>query len=132
MKMNWLQRFMMGRYGTDGLNLGLMVVGMVCSLVSSIFDWWIVLIISYICFGAMFFRMFSRNIPARQKENIAAVKFFRPVSLKLKLWHQMWTYRKTHRYFKCPNCRQQIRVPKNKGKIRIICPKCRKDFIRKS
>ena len=130
--MNWLQRFMMGRYGTDGLNIGLMVLGMVCSLVSSIFDWWIVLILSYICFGAVLFRTFSRNISARRKENEAAVKFFRPAARKLKLWLQMWRCRKTHRYFKCPNCKQQVRVPKNKGKIRIVCPKCRKDFIRKT
>lgn len=130
--MNWLQRFMMGRYGTDGLNLGLMVSGMICSLISSIFDWWIVLILSYICFGVMLFRMFSRNIPARRKENAAAEKFFRPAAQKIKFWHQMWKCRKTHRYFKCPNCRQQVRVPKNKGKIRIVCPKCRKDFIRKT
>lgn len=130
--MNWLQRFMIGRYGTDNLGLGLMAAGMVCSLVSSIFDWWIVLIISYACFGWMLFRMLSRNIPARRKENDAAAQMFRPVGKKLRLWHQMWQCRKTHRYFRCPGCKQQVRVPKNKGRIRIVCPKCRKDFIRKT
>lgn len=130
--MNWLQRFMMGRYGVDGLNLGLTVAGMVCSLTSSIFGWWPVLLLSYICFGVVVFRMLSRNINARRKENLAAERFFRPVVQQVKLWGQMWKCRKTHRYFKCPGCKQQVRVPRNKGKIRIVCPKCRKDFIRKT
>lgn len=141
--MNWLQRFMMGRYGTDNLGLALMVAGMVCSLVSSIFGWTFVWLLSYVCFGWMLFRMLSRNIPARRRENDAAAKFFRPMGQKLaplmqkagrklRLWHQMWQCRKTHRYYKCPKCRQQVRVPRNKGKIRIVCPRCRGDFIRKT
>ena len=130
--MNWLQRFMIGRYGNDGLGLGLLASGMLCSFVGSIFDWTVLILVSYALLGWMLFRMLSRNIPARRKENDAAAKFFRPAEKKLRLWLQMWQCRKTHRYFRCPGCRQQVRVPKNKGKIRIVCPRCRKDFIRKT
>ena len=37
-----------------------------------------------------------------------------------------------HRYYKCPKCRQSVRVPRGKGKISITCPRCREKFIRKT
>lgn len=130
--MNWLQRLMVGRYGLDGLGVGITVAGMVLTLTHSFTRWWPLLILSYLCFGWVIFRMFSRNIEARRKENAAAARIFRPVWEQLKICRQMWRDRKTHRYFRCPKCRQHIRVPKNKGKIRIICPKCREEFVKKT
>ena len=31
---------------------------------------------------------------------------------------------KEHRYFRCPSCGQQLRVPKGKGKITVTCRSC--------
>ena len=45
---------------------------------------------------------------------------------------QRFALRKTYRYFSCPHCRQQVRVPKGRGKISITCPKCGTQFIKKS
>jgi V/A-type H+-transporting ATPase subunit E len=39
---------------------------------------------------------------------------------------------KDYRFFKCPTCQQKVRVPKGKGKIKIHCPRCHNDFIKKS
>ena len=38
---------------------------------------------------------------------------------------------KEHKYLKCPKCKQEIRVPKGAGKIRITCPKCQEKFEKK-
>ena len=43
-----------------------------------------------------------------------------------------WAQRGTYRFFKCPQCRQTVRVPKGRGKICITCPKCKTEFIKKS
>ena len=40
--------------------------------------------------------------------------------------------KKIYRFYKCPQCRQRVRVPKGKGRICITCPKCRAEFIKKS
>ena len=39
---------------------------------------------------------------------------------------------KDHVYFKCPNCAQQLRVPKGKGKITVTCRSCSAVFQEKS
>ena len=33
-----------------------------------------------------------------------------------------------HRLAECPNCKTKLRVPTNKGSIRITCPKCKHEF----
>ena len=66
------------------------------------------------------FRMYSRNIEARRRENAAFLRFFSRLTDK------------QYRYFRCPGCRQVVRVPRGKGKINIRCPKCSRQFIKKT
>lgn len=40
--------------------------------------------------------------------------------------------RKQFKFFKCPACRQKIRVPRGKGRIEITCPRCGDRFIKKT
>lgn len=38
----------------------------------------------------------------------------------------------THVVFRCPNCRQKIRVLRGRGNICIKCPRCRIEFFKKT
>ena len=121
----WLQRFMMGRYGTDKLNIAILVAGLVASVASAIIRFFpllrlLLLLVSYGLVGWALFRALSRNTYKRYQEN-----------RKYLMLRQRWQDRE-HRYFDCPRCRQQVRVPRGKGKIAISCPKCREKFIRKT
>ena len=115
---------MAGRYGTDKLNMTILVTGMVLSLVNLfIGNLTVSLVLTLVAYGLMFwamFRCFSRNTYKRYREN-----------RRYLLWLQRFRD-KEHRYFDCPRCRQQTRVPKGKGKINITCPKCGNKFIKKT
>ena len=37
-----------------------------------------------------------------------------------------------YKIFRCPRCGQQLRVPKGRGRIEILCPKCQAHFVKKS
>ena len=66
--------------------------------------------LSWVPFFAVIFRMFSRNISARRRENQRFVGFFTRLRDR------------DNRYFSCPKCRQMVRVPKGKGKINSPLP----------
>ncbi|MBQ7340558.1 MAG: hypothetical protein IJW41_05400 [Oscillospiraceae bacterium] len=119
-----LQRFMRGRYGTDKLNMLILGTGLTVCIVSLFVRFLPVnLAMTALSYGLMFwaiFRCLSRNTYKRYEENRKYLQFLQRFKDK------------EHRYYSCPRCRQQVRVPKGKGKISITCPKCKEKFIKKT
>ena len=133
------QNFMMGRYGMDQLNLFMTILALVLTLLAGITGWGILSTVGTVLLVVTIFRSYSRNISARYQENVKFMPYWQKMMTlwyRLKQWfrqkQQQWKDRKTHRYFSCPNCHQTLRVPKGKGKIKISCPKCRTELIRKT
>lgn len=127
-----LNRLMQGRYGTDHLNRFIIGFSMTVLLISIITGWRIFYSIGLILMVISYFRLFSRNIANRYQENqkYLAIKnrflsMFKGRGAHLK-------QQKTYRFFKCPSCKQKVRVPRGKGKIEISCPKCKAKFIKRS
>ena len=80
----------------------------------------------------IFFRMFSKQTYKRRQENIRFAQKMYPYQIKLVKYAARQADKKTHKYFKCPNCKQTLRVPRGHGEITITCPKCHHQFDRKS
>ena len=135
-KMNQFQnkfnQFMRGRYGNDQLNMGLLILGIILSLISSLFRSEFLMLMGYIIFGLTIYRAFSRNYLRRSKENSWFLKYWYPVGNWFSRQKRLFKDMKTYRFFHCPECHQKIRVPKGKGKICITCPKCRTEFVKKT
>ena len=106
------RQFMYGRYGSDKLNLFLLGLGVALCLLSSFSRLYFLGIFAYIPLIWAIFRMYSRNIYKRQRENRQFLQFFTRLRDR------------QNRYFACPRCRQRVRVPRGKGKIVIKCPSC--------
>lgn len=119
-----MRSFMMGRYGTDKLNMYVLTAGVVLCVISMLINVPVVnlllTLLSYICMFWAMFRSFSRNTYKRYQENRKFLMFID----KLK--------DRDHRYYECPKCHQPVRVPRGKGKISITCPKCGNKFIKKT
>ena len=128
---NALQRFMYGRYGRDQLNTALLAFTLICYVLFFITRLELLYWISFVSILFALFRMFSRRIDRRRAENARFLKVAGPAIQWFRLRRTIHRD-KEHRYFRCPSCGQQLRVPKGKGKIEITCPNCRNHFIKRS
>ena len=130
--MNSFRNFMMGRYGTDQLTLALLISGMVLTFIGDALDFQFLTLITYAIFIACIYRTMSRNIAARQKENFKFLKYWNPAKAWSKSKLNIAKSHREYKYFKCPNCKQQLRAPRGKGKISVTCQKCNTKFTQKS
>ena len=128
---NALRRFMYGRYGTDTLNNFLLAAYVVLYLLTLITHIRFFQTLGTVTLFLCLFRMLSRNHEKRRSENLLFLKKAEPVIRWLRLRRTIYRD-KDHVYFKCPNCSQQLRVPKGKGKITVTCRSCGAVFQEKS
>ncbi len=126
--MNWFRKFMTGRYGVDqlsnailGVSIGLLLINMFTRIpiLNTIVT--VLIVMSY-------FRIFSKDINRRYAENMKFLNWFNPIRGKFNKTKNKIKQSKTYKFFKCPKCGQDIRVPKGKGRIKIRCPKCSEKF----
>lgn len=133
-----IQEFMRGRYGNDELSHFLSILIFPILIISIAFSSkklvnLILLGVALLLFIITWVRMLSKNYSARYKENQAFLK------VKNAIVNPIRTARsrakdKDHKYYKCPNCGATVRITKpSKGKtIVITCPKCNKDFEKRT
>lgn len=110
---------MTGRYGADKLSQWALTVALIVSLLA-VFLFPPLQIISYVLMGWVLYRMFSRDTYKRNRENQRFLQWLNRIKDR------------NNRYFSCPKCSQQVRVPRGKGKIAIKCPRCQERFIKKT
>ena len=118
-----------GMYGTDKLNkvltyvyLAFVLSGTIVALfVSSIWFYIAYYVVTTSMMVWIFFRILSKNIEARRRENEKFCNFW-------KLRKNKRRDRKTHVYRKCPACKIVLRLPRAKGKHAVVCPKCARRF----
>lgn len=128
-----LIRFMIGRYGSDQFSKFLLAIAVILMVISMFFSNQGVLYpLSLIILAYTYFRMFSRNIPKRYAENQKYMKYHNHAIQYLNKEKKIMAQRKDFHIYKCPNCKQKIRVPKGRGKIEISCKKCQHTFVKKS
>ena len=149
-------QFMSRRNGPDQLARDVFILAIVFIVLSLFFgSFFMTLELAAIIYAC--FRMFSSNRDARSRENAAYTAKRHALAQKLHLAGAKNPFAgmgavgqqvaaqaarksqkvaakaadKEHKYLKCPKCKQEIRVPKGAGKIRITCPKCQEKFEKK-
>jgi hypothetical protein len=131
--------FMYGRNGIDAFYYFLLWTIIILTLLNLYFRNTVLSCIEILIFVYAAFRVLSRNVYRRQKENqiyLSALtkirRFFakikRKVTASIALLKNKWRDRKTHVYKKCPKCKNTLRLPKVKGKHTAACPCCDNRF----
>jgi hypothetical protein len=130
--MNWLKRFMMGRYGFDQLSMALVIFSFILTITANLLNLQILVFLSYVPLGISVFRILSRDTSKRSMENYKFSILKNHVSSWFNKKKNYVRDIKTHRYFKCKNCKTKLRIPKGRGRVIVTCPKCKTEFIKKT
>lgn len=121
-------QFMRGRYGYDELSKVLLVGSLVLTLLSGIRGLELASFLGSGILLVVFLRVFSKNYQKcslqNQKYLTIKNKLLKPIRGSINRFKQ----RKDYRFYTCPSCGQDVRVPKGKGKVTITCPKCHEKF----
>ena len=123
--MDWLRRFMAGRYGPDELTTAVVISGCVFTFLSNFRPLRFMYFIGMLVMAVAVWRTLSKNIDARYRERMWFLRVIEKPKAEFKLLSNIIRDRKTHKYFKCKNCGSSLRVPRGKGNISVTCPRCR-------
>lgn len=140
--MGLIQRFKMmlgammaGRNGVDRLSQAMMWLGVVLLVLAMVFSSPILNGVSLAVYVIAILRIFSRNTVRRSAEN----RYYLNKTMRIRnkatqirksIAHRRNRFknRKQYRYFKCPNCKSWLRVPRGKGQVRVTCGNCKHQF----
>lgn len=128
-----LMQFMSGRYGPDETFFVIFIAAVILSVVNIFirfvsFGLYVViqlLVYALIIYGL--FRMFSRNLEKRRRENMWVKEKLGFLRRKRDFYAQKKAD-KVHVYKKCPSCGAILRLPRRIGVHKTVCPKCGKEF----
>lgn len=137
-----MARFFSGRTGVDALGRTVTWIALLLMILTMITHSNIVYLLAMVCIAYSLWRMLSKNYQKRYYENAKFLektagirrKFsgmpykIRSFVSRVKSNHQQ---RKIYAIFKCPSCKQKLRVPKGRGKIEVTCNRCHAKFIKK-
>ncbi len=115
---------MYGRYGVDRMYRGLMGLLIIFVVVNIFIPSSVMNTMILLTFILMYYRVFSKNIYKRQNENSRYLKMTKSIRKEMNLTIRRIKEIRTHRYRKCPNCHQTIRLKRKLGKHATVCPKC--------
>ncbi|MGN0390068.1 MAG: hypothetical protein ACI4L2_04570 [Wujia sp.] len=127
-----LVQFMQGRYGLDAFSNFLMWTACILLFVNLMVHNRIISLLGFALFIYAYVRVFSKNTIRRSEENTWFLNKTYSIRMRARKSREHMRIRKTHHIYRCPECRQKIRIPKGKGKIEITCPKCRCSFVKRS
>lgn len=138
-------RLMEGRYGlralSDSMQILLVAVYFLLVIINLFARSRIVGLFEMLILLYTLFRMFSKNIPARENEaRIVTVwsykirdtfRFQQANAQARKEKRELQKERKKdkeHIYRECPECGATLRLPRKKGKHSVLCPRCGNKF----
>ena len=138
----WFMRFMYGRYGADALYNALFLLEIIILVLAAVFQFIgaissVFAVLAAICYALslllivfMTFRMMSRRIDKRRRENMwylkQKAKFKGLFKSKKRRVSAMDT--ELHIFRACPHCSATLRLPRRGGKHTVRCPRCSKTF----
>ena len=128
----FLRKLSRERYGYDQFTRFLLAMTFLIYFLSLLLQSPLLNLFSLCVLIYIYFRIFSRNVYKRSAENDIYLNFINTITKFFRFFKKTKGDRKYYHFYKCPKCKQTLRLPKGHGKIEIRCPKCQHRFIRKT
>lgn len=125
-------RFMYGRYGVDKLSKHTVFAALLLCIAAMFFRVRVFQLLAVAGIVWSYYRIFSRNAGKRYRELCAYEKFLGKVKGFFPKMRRDAAQSRGCRIFRCPGCRQKLRIPKGRGAVEISCPKCRTVFRKRT
>lgn len=123
-----LAEWLRGRRGPDDLSIFSTNAAIVIVLVNVFVRFAPLAWIALALLAYSIFRTLSKNLAARSRENEAFLRALGPARPWVQNPRAALSELRTYKHVRCSSCKQKVRVPRGKGKLRVTCPKCRAKF----
>lgn len=137
--MQFLRNIMAKANGYDDLSRFLLKAAPITMLIGLLLNVDLIYWLGIGLFLFFYIRTFSKNRQRFYQQNRTFLKYknqllfkWRGRSAKWQKQRSRFAEYKTHRFYRCPSCKQKVRIPKGRGKVTITCPKCRTKFVKRS
>ena len=123
-----IARFMVGRNGADALYHAIIFVCCIIVVVNVFVGSFLLSLLETGLIIYAIFRVMSRNVYKRRQENAVFLKILSKPKKHFEFRAVKRRDRKTHVFKKCPKCKNNLRLPRDKGKHTVLCPCCKNRF----
>ena len=127
-----VSRFMSGRYGSDQLNLTMVIGALIVTTIGSLTGVYFLKLAADALLLLAIFRMFSKDRYRRAHENQVYLEKTQKVRRAVTEWVNRVKNSRKYHYYTCPKCKQRLRVPRGVGNITITCKQCGTKFDKKA
>ena len=127
-----VSRFMSGRYGSDQLNLTMVIGALIVTTIGSLTGVYFLTLAADALLLLAIFRMFSKDRYRRAHENQVYLEKTQKVRRAATEWVNRVKNSRKYHYYTCPKCKQRLRVSRGVGNITITCKQCGTKFDKKA
>ena len=127
-----VSRFMSGRYGSDQLNLTMVIGALIVTTIGSLTGVYFLTLAADALLLLAIFRMFSKDRYRRAHENQVYLEKTQKVRRAATEWVNRVKNSRKYHYYTSPKCKQRLRVPRGVGNITITCKQCGTKFDKKA
>ena len=125
-------RFMEGRSGPDQLTRFTIWAGLILYLVSWISGWGVLSTVALLIYIWTIYRMMSKNRTRRFAENQKYLTITGKIRTESVQAVRRGKNMRQYKYFKCPQCKARLRLPRKVGTVTVKCGKCGNSFDAKA
>ena len=118
--------------GPDNLGMAILIASLVITLLTRFLGFGILALLSMCLYAWAIFRMLSHKKAKRMEENRRFTQGWMKLKTELRQAVVRMKNIRKYKYYKCPNCKARLRMPRGIGEKTVTCSQCKHSFKQKA